>query len=67
MDEIINVLAKNIELLDITQVILLNATKLLKETDENFFMFDENLKVKIRIIDHLLNDSINLLKKVIGS
>ena len=67
MEEIRNNLAKNIELLNIASKILVNVDHLLKEIDQNFFMPDDILKNKLRIIDYLLDNSIRILKRITGS
>ena len=64
MEEIRKGLAKNIELLNTATKILMNVDSLLKEIDQNFFMHGDVLKEKLRIIDSLLEDSINILKKI---
>ena len=62
MEEIRKGLAKNIELLNTTTKTLMSVDCLLKEIDQNFFMCDDVLKEKLRIIDRLLAESINILK-----
>ena len=62
MEEIRKGLAKNIELLNTTTKILMSVDHLLKEIDQNFFIRDDVLKEKLRIIDRLLAESINILK-----
>ena len=67
MEEIRRGLAKDIELLNTTIKILTHVDHLLKEIDENFFMHDDVLKEKLRLIDCFLDDSINILKIINGS
>ena len=62
MEEIRKGLAKNFELLNTTTKILMSVDHLLKEIDQNFFIRDDVLKEKLRIIDRLLAESINILK-----
>ena len=66
MEEIRRGLAKNIELLNTAIKILTHVDCLLKEIDENFFMHDDVLKEKLRLIDYFLDDSINIMKIING-
>lgn len=66
MDGIIKEISKHIDSLNVTTIVLSQAINVLKEVDQDFFMSNEKLRDKLAIVDSLLNESIDLLKKIIG-